>query len=200
MRLTGSENDPLLDAMAEAGCIKIGGGIEAVTDQGRKQVGKGITTNRMQYTLARARSLGMAVRGYTMLGPWSGPDTRKEFQAFTDEGNVDELRVAHFITPPGSKIYEQYVRSGIVVNPDRSLHTTNQPVVENQYFSPQELIGLHRQISEDFWREGGPGDCNAKARAQVNSARAEWYRNFLLRDILANRLIAKLPTWLEQYP
>ena len=87
--------------MAQAGCRKIGVGVESPVYSERKRVKDGYlaTNDALQSTIACAHKSGVLVKGYSLLGyPWETEQSLQEFEDALNGFGFDEIKIS-FYTP-----------------------------------------------------------------------------------------------------
>jgi anaerobic magnesium-protoporphyrin IX monomethyl ester cyclase len=97
----------MLQLMADANCYQIAVGIESGSPKILKQIGKGTTVATIKRCVAWARSAGIMIRGYFILGM---PDETEEDLALTEqlaeELDIDEYGFTILCPYPGTQMYD----------------------------------------------------------------------------------------------
>lgn len=143
----------IFQLMNEAGCSKIGFGIESLNETSLRKLKpkQRIKITEIQELMNWTNSLGIINRAYLMIGyPWESiKDIENTFEALKKLA-VDELKVS-FLTPfPGTSIYQEY-RHLLLTN-DTSCFTTDEPVIRVKHIEFQQMISLRRIMVERFYK------------------------------------------------
>ena len=140
----------LFKKMKQAGCTKIGFGIETLSCLARRRLNKREAIHEIKRTLDASDSVGIINRGYIMIGyPW---DTRegihKTFNILKTLP-LDELKVSFFTPFPGTQAYQEF--KPLLLTDDLGKYTTNKPVLKINDLSSTELIDLRKNIVRNFY-------------------------------------------------
>lgn len=145
-----NQSDDLLDMMHEAGCRKMGVGIEdpllRIGLQKRSD-----NMDRVRDFIRRIAERGVIVRGYFMIGhPEQREANFEEIRNFMLEEPIDEIRLSIYTPLPGTPSWRDY--EYIVPNPTSILSSfdTNNLVVKGHY-SPDEIQLIRRNIGKSFY-------------------------------------------------
>jgi anaerobic magnesium-protoporphyrin IX monomethyl ester cyclase len=142
----------LLQIMRDAGCSKIGWGIESLNKNSldKIKVGQQYRMNELGKALRLSNSLGIINRGYLMIGyPWENIKDLKYTFNTLKRMPIDELKVAFFTPFPGTSAFQTYKNRMTTEDPNR--FTTDEPVVSVQNIGTQELINLRKKLVKDFY-------------------------------------------------
>lgn len=111
-----TNNDPgLLLLMKKAGLKMVSYGIETASDATLERIKKGITLADIRKAVKNAKSAGLTVMGYFMIG--LPGDTRKDFQDISDlsmELGIDYANYSSVIAYPGTELYAAAITKGIL--------------------------------------------------------------------------------------
>ncbi len=95
--------------MKEAGCSKVGVGIESVSPAILKHIHRNNRFERVIENIHLLNSYGIIVRATFMYGfPWDTPDIYEATLDFLLKYPVDEIRIAIFTPYPGCEFFEKY--------------------------------------------------------------------------------------------
>ena len=168
-RVTNADPD-LLNLMYRAGCRRVHYGIESGVDRVLKRINKKITTQQARNAVSMAKSAGMKVLTYFMIGNMDETieDMRKTID-FALELNSDYAEFSIAIPYPGTAMYEEALSSGLIksdywkeyaMNPKADfvlpqviennagmktlIHLRNE-AIKRFYFSPRFIM---RQVKE----------------------------------------------------
>jgi anaerobic magnesium-protoporphyrin IX monomethyl ester cyclase len=103
----------LLRAMREAGCQRISLGVESAAPSILKRLNKNITPAAVQTATQLARSMGLSVRYYMIVGsPGETMATLEQSLTFVRESEPTEVIFNPFTLLPGTREWEQAVQDG----------------------------------------------------------------------------------------
>jgi len=144
-------NPELYKKMAEAGCTKIGFGIESANLRTREMIGKDRLTNELVIqNLQKAWNAGIIIKMYAMVGyPWETKTELLENLELLKKFPIDDMSIT-FVTPfPGTKIYNQYETS--ITTKDFSKYDVDHPIFKPNHMEPEELLDIRRKFVRDFY-------------------------------------------------
>lgn len=138
-----------LEAMKDAGCSRVGIGIESVFDSDLNIIKNYQSYEKTKKVLEVADSLGMLTRGYLCIGlPTYTKEKMSKFSELLMQLPVDQIRIG-FITPfVGTLLYKQ-LREKIKTEPE--LYTTEYPVINNPDISDKDLIEIRDKIIRQYY-------------------------------------------------
>lgn len=143
-------DDKLAAKMAEAHCVKLGFGIEALEENSLSRVKPQQNTDKIKRALEVTDAVGILNRAYMMMGyPW---ETKliigKECERLRGL-KIDHLRVS-FITPyPGTQCQKEW--SHLIITRDYDKYTSEVPIIKCQALSPSELLTLRERLLREFY-------------------------------------------------
>lgn len=109
----GSVNRETLKLMKEAGCWKIGFGIESANPDILKMMNKHLNLDQAREVLRASREAGLVNRGYFIIGfPTETRDTIKRTINFAKEAALDIVQFNSFTPLPGSPVCDGIGRYG----------------------------------------------------------------------------------------
>jgi radical SAM superfamily enzyme YgiQ (UPF0313 family) len=142
--------EDVVAAMAEAGCTRVGIGVETFSDQMTELYKPQWNLEKTHQALSMIDRYGMINRIYLMIG--YAEETREilsEMPWFMKSLPIDQPRLA-FITPfPGTPFYETVKDK--IVNHDLSKYSGDVPIIGNPRISSQEYIEIRNSIIRDFY-------------------------------------------------
>lgn len=98
-----------------AGCERIQYGIEKATDEGLKKVKKDSTVEEIKRAVNLTKKYGlMCVGNFLFFTPGEDEDDVEEIIRFSLKLNLDHAEFSVFIPYPGTKIYEEGLKSGFI--------------------------------------------------------------------------------------
>lgn len=127
-------DEETIKIMREAGCRKIGFGVESLSNDNLKRLNKSVisvqerTRNIMEY----CDKNGILTKAYLIIGyPWETSDSLTEFQDNIIQLSADEIRISYFTPFPGSPAYGKY--KNILTTKDWSkFNAIRDVVIENK--------------------------------------------------------------------
>lgn len=169
--------EEVLAAMAEAGCIKVGVGIEDPTTEMRKKLQKGGSNiEHCRETLQIASNHGMLVRAFMIIGVPGQTD--KNIDAIRETlcaWPIDELRMSIFCPFPGTKAWAEMQDQ--ITESDFSKYDTNHPVVKSRWGN-EELLGIHSALTKSFYANNTSYWERKAKRISVDGSYSEGYQQF----------------------
>ena len=139
----------LAHAMSEAGCSRIGIGIESVLDEQLKVVKPGQNYEREIETLGICDDLGMLTRAYLMVGyPDETEESLEQTLNKVSDLPIDQIRFG-FVTPfPGTTFYEQNKRK---ITKPFSDFTGDIPVMKLDYIDEDKILKIRKEMLSSFY-------------------------------------------------
>ncbi len=140
-------------AMAEAGCRKIGFGLESIIPGSMKKAKKGISltfkeTNRL---LEVVNSHGIFSKAYFIIGfPWDRSQALLGMSELLPKLESHEIRIGYYVPFQGTQGYEQHREIIDDWNPDH-WSCLDGPVVRNPDMSRQDIISIRQQMYSSFY-------------------------------------------------
>lgn len=141
----------LMQAAYESGCRGVLIGLESLNSQSLTGVGKRFhDTDKYKEIIANIHSHGIAVNGCFVMGFDS--DTEQELLDLPKRVETLGLDLCRFaiLTPyPGTKLYEEYEKSGRILTKEWNKYTQHNAVFRPSNMSPERLEELYRKA----WKE-----------------------------------------------
>ena len=143
--------------MKLARCKRILFGIESGVNEVLAGVGKGYTTDNVKRGIVAARSAGLEISAFFMLGlPGETKETAKQTIDFALSLDIDFAKFAITIPLPGSELYDDLVKQGKISQPEWESFTTFNPDPDSLPYIPEgmtgkELLQLHRMANVKFY-------------------------------------------------
>jgi anaerobic magnesium-protoporphyrin IX monomethyl ester cyclase len=139
-----------IEAMADAGCTKIGFGLEGISPAAAERV-KPVHPSDFDWVndlFDYCTSLGLFVKAYLMIGfPWEDEAIIREYFEWLPKLRASQIKIS-FMTPfPGTAYWEQY-SDQLVTNDWSHFDTVSMPVVRN----PQITVEQYRRIRQELFR------------------------------------------------
>ena len=143
----------VIRAMADAGCTKIGFGVEGLSPSAAKKV-KPVHPHDFGYVndlFDYCTSLGLFVKAYLMLGfPWETEEVISEYFEWLPRLRTSQVRICYMTPFPGTAYWERY--SDQLISEDWSdFDTVRMPVVRNPNISVSRYAQIHRDLFHVFY-------------------------------------------------
>lgn len=170
----------VIQAMAEAGCTKIGFGLEGLSPQAVEMVKPPNPTDfaAINDLFDYCTSLGLFVKAYTMIGfPWETEETIQEYLKWIARLRATQVKISYMTPFPGTVYWEKYHKQLLTRNWE-DFDTVRMPVVRNPCISVEQ----YHQIRRDLFRAFYGSDSYADVTKQMIAAfprTVESYREFV---------------------
>lgn len=143
---TLGESDEMWCAMRDAGCRKVGVGIEDPLFV--RKLGKQDGYDTMARNIVAIDAAGIMVRAYLMVGhPQQTDQNFREMERTIQELPVGEIRISHYTPLPGTVSYAQALKNEELATADFGLFDTNHPVTKTIYDAEE----IRRSIARSFY-------------------------------------------------
>jgi radical SAM superfamily enzyme YgiQ (UPF0313 family) len=143
----------VLQAMAAAGCTKIGFGLEGISPRAVERLKPhnphdfGFINDLFDY----CNSLGLFVKVYLMLGsPWETQQDIKEYHRYVSGIRANEIKISYFTPFPGTRAWEQY-KNQLVTRNWEHFDTVAMPVVHNPWISVRQYHAIRMELFQTFY-------------------------------------------------
>ena len=141
--------EKVVEAIADAGCIGYGIGIETASDRLLAAMKKGSRTKHYKAAFENAIKNNMGVRVQLMFGsPGESKETLQETIDWFDEVGMPPRRFNRLVPQPGSLNYDQCVEQGIITNEHDFLMYTSQAFTD--YVSSKDLFNITDMTDEEY--------------------------------------------------
>lgn len=141
--------EEIFPAMAKAGCVKVGMGLEDPLPQMRKQFAKNGNPDICRETFEAADRASLLVRVYLIIG--APNQTEANIEATKDALRtwpIDEPRISIFTPFPGTKAWAEFQNE--ITEWDFKKYDTNNPVIKSAW-SNDELLGIRSSLTQQFY-------------------------------------------------
>lgn len=143
----------VIRAMADAGCTKIGFGLEGISPTAIEKI-KPINPHDMgeiNDLFDFCRSLGMFVKTYLMIGyPWEDQAIIDEYKYWVTQIRASQIKISYMTPFPGTKYWDMY--SDQLLTKDWShFDTVCMPVVRNPNISIDEYHNIRQELFRSFY-------------------------------------------------
>ena len=151
-----AKHEPLLDAMAESGCISLFIGLETICQSNLDAMHKG--SNRVASyatAIARIRQRGIMINGSFIFG--FDHDDDSVFDRTVDWALAQKLDTAtfHILTPyPGTPLFAQFEQQGRILDRSWSHYDTAHVVFRPERMSPATLLAGYSCAYDRFYSLG----------------------------------------------
>ena len=65
---------------------------------------------------------------------------------------VDEIRIGLLTPLPGSAIYEEFKKEGLILTNDFSKYTTDEYIIKHTDFSPEAMAEFREEMFREFYK------------------------------------------------
>lgn len=148
-------DEELLKNMKEAGCSRIGFGIDALNEKTLDKVkpGQKLTMEKTQKALELTNDMGIIVRTFIIIGyPWETKEDLENAKEILKTLAIDEIRIGLLTPLPGSVIYEEFKKQNLILTEDLSRYTTDEYIIKHPDFSPEEMTEFREKIFREFYQ------------------------------------------------
>jgi radical SAM superfamily enzyme YgiQ (UPF0313 family) len=139
--------------MKKAGCERIELAIESGSQDVLNKSGKGITVKKIIDAFKLCKKIGIETMSFAMIGfPDETLEDIYKTKKLILKVNPDLLQVS-FVTPyPGTKMFEDYKKKGLIKTYDWSKYVfLKNSVVKNKNISSKKIIKLKNEIERNFY-------------------------------------------------
>lgn len=142
--------EDLVAAMAEAGCSRIGVGVETFSDEMNQIYKPQWNLEKTSRALELSDRYGILNRVYLMIGyPEETPEILSEIPVFMKNLPIDQPRLA-FITPfPGTPFYERV--KGNLGTHDLEKYSGDYPILVNKQISAEKYLQIRDDTMHEFY-------------------------------------------------
>ena len=150
----------LLKLMAKTGCQKIVFGVESGSPRVLKLIGKKISVSQVKKAFKWARQAGIKyVEGNYIIGSHPS-ETREDIEKTIDlikKTNPDLISASVIVPYPGTKLYDLMKEKDYIFSEDweKFVMFGQKPLWRTDYFGPEDLLRIQRQILKSFYLRVG---------------------------------------------
>ena len=152
-------DEQLFIRMKQANISRIAWGVEALTDKNLDALNRNHDLQKTLDSIKLADSVGIATRGYVMMG--FEQEGFRNAEDFVDqfsrgvrrlaEHGVDDIRLG-LITPfPGTQLYRDCKEQGLILTYDFSQYDSEHPVLAHSVLKPEQQVQIRDRIFNDFY-------------------------------------------------
>ena len=143
----------VLRAMADAGCTKIGFGLEGISSFAIKQI-KPINPHNLDKVNSLfdyCNSLGMYVKAYLMIGfPWETEEVVAQYFDAIQKLRANQIKISYFTPFPGTRDWSRY-RDQLNSTDWADFDTVQRPVVHNPSISVEQYHEIRKKLFQVFY-------------------------------------------------
>jgi len=151
-----SVNRDVLERMKAKGCNVIYYGVESYDDEDLLRIRKKITTGQVQDAVRTTKDVGIEVAGSFVLGfPWQRVDDVRNTVKFAEKLHVDYAQFTVATPYPGTPLYEEALRDGLIEVWDWDYYTTVYPVMRGAYIGRDQMNKLLGWAYRKFYMRPG---------------------------------------------
>ncbi len=146
----------VLQAMADAGCTKVGFGLEGISPRAIERIKPvnphdlGKVNNIFDY----CNSLGMFVKAYLMIGfPWETEEIVEEYYEAIQKLRANQIKISYLTPFPGTRDWSRY-RNQLNSTEWADFDTVQRPVVHNPNISVEQYHLIRKKLFQVFYGSG----------------------------------------------
>ena len=142
---------PMLEAMRNAGCIKIGFGVETLSPIIAKDLRRSSINGYLVKLMRWMDELGLLSKAFLIIGhPKETKGYYEELRSYLLELGADELRISFLVPFPGTPLWDKY-KGSLPVNVGYEDYTTFRPLMPHPLFSVGELTDIRLSLLKDYY-------------------------------------------------
>lgn len=143
----------VLKAMADAGCTKIGFGLEGISTSAVERI-KPVNSPDISVVndlFDFCNSLGIFVKVYLMLGfPWETEEVVKEYFENLSLLHGNEIKISYFTPFPGTRDWDRY-EDDLITREWKNFDTVQMPVVFNPHISVERYHEIRKGLFQAYY-------------------------------------------------
>jgi len=139
----------VLEAMAQAGCTKIGFGLEGITEKAVERIKNQNISDfaTINSIFDYCNALGMLVKAYLIIGyPWETELDILEFKENIQKIRANEIKISFFTPFPGTRDWDKY-NDSLITHEWENFDTVQMPVV----FNPHITVGRYHEVRQELF-------------------------------------------------
>lgn len=146
----------MLAAMRRAGCWIIAFGIESGSQEILDKIGKKTDLDQARTAIRETRRAGILSSTYFLVGlPWDRPETLRANERFARELNPDIVEIFYVYPFPGSPLYAECVRLGLLAEGTIPRQAYDGPAYAPLHMTREELVAARNHALRDFYLRPG---------------------------------------------
>lgn len=155
VRVADNKGVPLLDkemleAMHDAGCRKLGYGIETFDEGLKNNYNKSLSTNVLEDVLRTSDEAGILNRGFLMIGPNETKDSLEMARRMLRKIPLHEIRISSLTPFPGTPFYDKCKEEGSILTEDFAKYSSDEMILRPDNFTVAETNNLKSELFNDF--------------------------------------------------
>jgi radical SAM superfamily enzyme YgiQ (UPF0313 family) len=143
----------LITVMAEAGCRKIGFGIEGISPFAISRI-KPVNTPDFNYIndlFLKCNDNGIFVKAYLIMGfPWESKKVIDDYFEYLPQLKANMIKISFFTPFPGTADWNKY-KSRLITRDWSKFDTVQMPVVKNAIISVDEYLRYREKLFHTFY-------------------------------------------------
>ncbi len=146
----------LIAAMADAGCTKIGFGLEGLSPSAVELIKPPNPTSfdDINDLFDYCTGLGLFVKAYTMIGfPWETEDTVSEYMRWVPQLRASQIKISYMTPFPGTGYWAKY-KDQLVTRDWENFDTVRMPVVHNPHIAVERYHAIRNELFRAFYGSG----------------------------------------------
>lgn len=184
-------------AMADAGCTKIGFGLEGISPLAVERIKPhnphdfGAVNDLLDY----CNSLGLLTKVYLMIGfPWETDDIVQEYFQWLPRLRANQIKISYFTPFPGTRAWDCY-SAQLATRDWADFDTVRMPVVQNPQISVEQYHQVRKDLFQAFY--GSPMYADVTQRMLARFPRYELSYWEFAAYLKAFRMITGRERWLD---
>ncbi len=151
-----SINRDLFFKLKKAGCYNVAFGIESGNQEVLNSIRKEINLDQVRRAVKYANEAGLETLGFFIIGlPKDNHKTIKQTIKFASSLNLDLAKATIFMPFPGTVVFNQLDKEGLILSKDWSKYNYHSPHSRNIYKHPNltwdELVSYQSQLHRKFY-------------------------------------------------
>lgn len=143
----------VIQAMAEAGCSKIGFGLEGISPRAISIIKpeNPCDIDSVNSLFDYCNSLGLFVKVYLMIGfPWETEEIVKEYFEWLPRIRANQVKISYVTPFPGTRDWAKF-RKQLITSNWRDFDTVRMPVVHNPNISVEKYHEIRSELFRSFY-------------------------------------------------
>lgn len=190
-------NRDVIRAMAEAGCSKIGFGLEGISPRAISIIkpANPCDIDSVNSLFDYCNSLGLFVKVYLMIGfPWETEEKVREYFEWLPRIRANQVKISYFTPFPGTRDWARF-RNQLITSNWVDFDTVRMPVVHNLNISVERYHEIRAALFRSFYRSDTYADLT-RQMLRAHPHYVDSYREFA--DYLQQfNMVSRDAPWLE---
>jgi len=145
-------SEECLRKMRDAGCFRIHYGVETGDEELLQSIGKPRSNiEKIKTAFSKTKEAGVAAHAHMMIGfPEENWNTIEKSILLLKEIAPDSVNI-NIVTPyPGTRLYENILKEGLMTSGDWSDFTSYEPVIRTKYLDEKDLKKARKKMKMEF--------------------------------------------------